>query len=302
MKRLQALARRVSNWGRWGPDDERGTVNYITPEVVRRGAACVKRGEVFSLGLSFGAAAPQIGQGGRTNPVHAVTATDGRLGADPEGPRYADDAIAMPLQCATQWDSLAHVYYDGRLYNGAPATTLGAAGAERNAIDKIGCGIVSRGVLLDLARARGVPPSARRACAPGAATSSSSAPGTSPSSPVTATARATCGRCPVSASRAWSGCMRGRSRRSPATPARSRSFPSRTPPSPCPSMPSASATWDSRWARCSPSTSWPPTAPATGSGRSCSAPRRSRGRGGSGLPSTPWPSSEIGIYRPETEG
>src|SRR5438309_1494688 len=44
MKRLQALARRVSNWGRWGPDDERGTVNFITPEVVRRGAACVKRG------------------------------------------------------------------------------------------------------------------------------------------------------------------------------------------------------------------------------------------------------------------
>ena len=156
MKRLQALARRVSNWGRWGPDDERGTVNFITPEVVRRGAACVKRGAVFSLGLSFGAAGPQIGQGGRTNPVHTVTATDGRLGADPEGPRYADDAIAMPLQCATQWDSLAHVYYDGRLYNGAPATTLGAAGAERNAIDKIGCGIVSRGVLLDLARARGV--------------------------------------------------------------------------------------------------------------------------------------------------
>ncbi len=156
MKGLEALAHRVSNWGRWGPDDERGTVNFITPEVVRRAAGCVKRGAVFSLGLSFAADGPQIGQGGRVNPVHTMTAIDGRLGADPDGPRYADDAISMPLQCATQWDSLAHVYYDGRLYNGASAATLGAAGAARNAIDRIGDGILSRGVLLDLARAQGV--------------------------------------------------------------------------------------------------------------------------------------------------
>ena len=156
MPDLRQLAERVSNWGRWGADDERGTVNFITPEVVRRAAACVRRGAVFSLGLAFGPDGPQIGQGGRTNPVHTVMTVDGRLGANPDGPRYADDAVSMPLQCATQWDSLAHVWYDGRLYNGAPASTLGAAGAARNAIDKIGPGIVSRGVLLDLARARGV--------------------------------------------------------------------------------------------------------------------------------------------------
>src|SRR5204862_274626 len=141
---------------RWGADDERGTVNFITPDVVCRAAAYVRRGAVFSLGLSLGPGGPQIGQGGRTNPVHTMTAVDGRLGADPDGPRYADDAVSMPLQCATQWDSLAHVWYEGRLYNGVPASTLGAAGAGRNAIDQIARGIVSRGVLLDLARARGV--------------------------------------------------------------------------------------------------------------------------------------------------
>jgi len=64
--------------------------------------------------------------------------------------------IIMPLQCATQWDSLAHVHYGGQLYNGFPAATITPAGAARNAIDKIGNGIVSRGVLLDLARAAGV--------------------------------------------------------------------------------------------------------------------------------------------------
>ncbi len=156
MDTLREIARTVSNWGRWGAEDERGTVNFITPEVVRRAAACVKRGAVFSLGLSFGAEGPQIGQGGRINPVHLMTATEGRLGADPDGPRYSDDVIVMPLQCATQWDSLAHVHYGGQLYNGFPAATLTPAGAGRNGIDKLGPGVVSRGVLLDVARALGV--------------------------------------------------------------------------------------------------------------------------------------------------
>src|SRR5579885_3482163 len=134
MSALRELAARVSNWGRWGADDERGTVNFITPEVVRRGAQCVRRGQVFSLGLSIGAGIPH----------------------DPEGFRYNDDMVTMPLQCATQWDGLAHVYYGGKLYNGFPASTVTAAGAARNAIDKLAAGIVSRGVLLDVARLRGV--------------------------------------------------------------------------------------------------------------------------------------------------
>ena len=156
MESLRELAKTVSNWGRWGAADERGTVNFITPDVIRRGAGCVRRGVVFSLGLPFGADGPQIGQGGRVNPLHIMTATEGRLGAAPDGPRYSDDVIVMPLQCATQWDSLAHVHYGGQLYNGFPAATLTSAGAGRDAIDKIGAGIVSRGVLLDVARARGV--------------------------------------------------------------------------------------------------------------------------------------------------
>jgi len=152
---LRTLARKVSNWGRWGPDDERGTINFVTPEVVRRAAACVKRGEVFSLGLPLDSDGPQLGTHGRMNPIHLMSAVEGRVGA--EGVfRYSDDLVVMPLQCATQWDSLAHVYYDGQLYNGFPATTITAAGAARNAIDRLGPGIVSRGVLLDVARLWGV--------------------------------------------------------------------------------------------------------------------------------------------------
>jgi len=156
MEKVRALAKQVSNWGRWGADDERGTVNFITPEVVRRAATCVRRGQVFSLGLSFDANGPQIGQGGRVNPLHLMSALQNGYGPDPEGFRYNDDMVVMPLQCATQWDSLAHVYYGGQLYNGFPASSTTSAGAARNSIDKQAAGIVSRGVLLDLARAAGV--------------------------------------------------------------------------------------------------------------------------------------------------
>jgi kynurenine formamidase len=153
---LRALARRVSNWGRWGADDERGTVNYITPAKLRQAAACIRRGAVFSLALPFGTEGPQFGQAGRVNPVHLMTSTNSPMSADPDGVRYADDFIMMPLQCATQWDSLAHVHYGGQLYNGHSVATVTANGAERNGIDKQRAGIVSRGVLLDVARAKGV--------------------------------------------------------------------------------------------------------------------------------------------------
>ena len=156
MDHLRDIAARVSNWGRWGAEDERGTVNFITPEVIRRAAACVKRGQVFSLALPFDSDGPQFGQGGRVNPVHTMTSLANPMSPDPDGPRYADDVIVMPLQCATQWDSLAHVHYGGQLYNGHAVSTITATGAGRNGIDKMAAGIVSRGVLLDVARVLGV--------------------------------------------------------------------------------------------------------------------------------------------------
>src|SRR5262245_40679288 len=121
---LRDLARRVSNWGRWGEDDERGTMNFVTPDVIRRAVATVRRGTVLSRSLPRDDDEPQFGQGGRVNPVHLMTSLHNPMSADPDGPRYADDVIVMPLQCATQWDSLAHVHYGGQLYNGFPVSTL----------------------------------------------------------------------------------------------------------------------------------------------------------------------------------
>lgn len=72
--------------------------------------------------------------------------------------RFNEDYIVMPLQAATQWDALSHVYYDEKLYNGYPANTCTSFGAAKNSIATVGAagGIVSRGVLLDVAKHRDV--------------------------------------------------------------------------------------------------------------------------------------------------
>jgi kynurenine formamidase len=148
---------RYSNWGRWGADDERGTLNFITPERVLAACALPRSGVVISCALPFDAKGPQSGLGGRHNPIHTMLATgaDAAAGAQdflPGGFNYADDAVTMPLQCGTQWDALAHVFYDGRMYGGHDAKLVTSRGASKNSIDRIASGVVGRGVLLDLPR------------------------------------------------------------------------------------------------------------------------------------------------------
>src|SRR6185312_16105826 len=64
--------------------------------------------------------------------------------------------VFMPLQLASQWDAIAHVHYDGFVYNGFTAKSISPHGAKRCSIDKQGRGIAGRGVLLDVARWKGV--------------------------------------------------------------------------------------------------------------------------------------------------
>ena len=150
------LAKRVSNWGRWGDDDERGTLNLIDADAVRRGAACVRTGNTFSLALPLHSDGPQTGViPGRDNPDHRMVAVNMAFTGDPNDFATSDDAVSMGLQAATHWDALAHVSYGGSLYNGFPADSVTDAGAAHCGVDKAGP-IVSRGVLLDVARAGGV--------------------------------------------------------------------------------------------------------------------------------------------------
>ena len=154
MEDFRALGKRLSNWGRWGAEDERGTLNLITPDKLVAAAGLVRRGAVFDLGIPFDDQGPQPG-GARINPVHLMSQT-GDTQVFPGGFRYADDYIFMPLQGASQWDALAHVYYDDQLYNGYPASDVTVVGAFHDTIDRIAKGVAGRGVLLDIARLRGV--------------------------------------------------------------------------------------------------------------------------------------------------
>ncbi len=161
MEHLRKVAQKCSNWGRWGPDDEIGTLNFISPEAIVAAAALVRRGKAFSLGLNFDREGPQKGLwGNRYNPIHTMlaTGTDAVSGTQDEGGlRFADDAVSMPLQCGTQWDALAHIFFDDKMWNGYDARLVDSSGARRNGIEKTKSRMIGRGVLLDVARHHGVP-------------------------------------------------------------------------------------------------------------------------------------------------
>jgi kynurenine formamidase len=149
------IAKRVNNWGRWGDDDEIGTLNLITDEVVRRAATEVSTGRRVPLALPLRQDGVQTGMiPGRVNPLHAMVQINQEL-FGPGTVACSDDAVTMGLQAATHWDALTHVSHSGRLYNGRPAGTITAhGGAEFSGIDKARH-IVSRGVLLDVACVHG---------------------------------------------------------------------------------------------------------------------------------------------------
>jgi kynurenine formamidase len=150
------LAEKVRNWGRWGEDDELGTLNLITPDVVRKGAECVRAGKRFSLAIPLSPNGPQRGNiPGKFNPIRTMVSVNMPLSADPDHVRSSDDVVFMSLQGATHWDSLAHVSYGGHIYNGFAADSVSVSGARRCGIDKVRT-LVGRGVLLDVARSKGV--------------------------------------------------------------------------------------------------------------------------------------------------
>ena len=157
-----ALCERFSNWGRWGDDDWRGTLNHVTGEDVVAASRLVRKGTPFSLALPYDEHGPQSGMLGRFNPIHLMT----RVGADAlvgssvrdffGGVDHhftsTDDIVIMPLQCGTQWDSLAHVVHLDKIYlntcESAPAFRREANRRQRTGAADLRC--------------NGVPPRAAR--------------------------------------------------------------------------------------------------------------------------------------------
>jgi kynurenine formamidase len=157
---IAATAARVSNWGRWGDDDVLGTMNFLTDTKRREAARLVRTGRSYSLSQSFDMDGPQKGWRRRTNPVHTMldTGTDAVAGVQgfPHGIGGADDVVAMPLQCSTQWDGLGHIFDHGRAWNGRPADQVVTSLGDRvTGIETVADLVAGRGVLLDVGRALG---------------------------------------------------------------------------------------------------------------------------------------------------
>jgi len=150
------LGHKVKNWGRWGVDDELGTLNLITDDVVRAGAGEIKTGKRFSLAVGLDEDGPQVGATpGRENAVHEmIIVNEGWPPGDATGVCFNDDKACLGLQASTHWDALSHTSYGGELYNGYPADSVTASGASKLGIQQVES-IAGRAVLLDVARAKG---------------------------------------------------------------------------------------------------------------------------------------------------
>jgi kynurenine formamidase len=145
----------VKNWGFWGDDDVRGTLNYISADHVRRAASLVRSGHSVSLSLPINtAAAPD-----NANPAirYMATGFDDDIGSG--SLRFATDFLGMQFHgdCHTHIDALCHATYHDRLYNDLPASRVTTSGPECLDITSYANGIVGRGVLLDIPRLRDVP-------------------------------------------------------------------------------------------------------------------------------------------------
>ena len=160
-KAIAEATEKLKNWGRWGKDDQVGTLNHVSPEDIVKAAGLIRTGKVFALGIPLDRDGPQNGLfGGRFNPIHQMlaTGTDAVTGQqDWNKIRYADDTLNLCVQGATHWDALGHVFYEDKTYNGHDAKLIDSRGLSVLGIEHSKNKMVGRGVLLDVARHRKVP-------------------------------------------------------------------------------------------------------------------------------------------------
>ncbi len=149
----------LSNWGRWGPDDERGTLNFITEETVRAAVATVTNGVSVSCAMDIRAEAQPDQIVGTPQRLMLVTGEP----ADPRDPAHSRAwgpmeyfGLAFHGFTVTHLDALAHGVRNGQLYNGRPARSVTArSGALEQSVLAAASGITTRGVILDIPAVRG---------------------------------------------------------------------------------------------------------------------------------------------------
>ncbi|MHC5543700.1 cyclase family protein, partial [Singulisphaera rosea] len=144
-------SKELSNWGRWGKDDQIGTLNLITPETRKRAAALVKEGVSISLSRDL---ETKTSANNPTPLVHKMILPRGPGGGD-----MALDSYEMNYHglAYTHLDALCHVFPGGKLYNGFSAEEITTKGAAKESILNVKGGVFTRGILIDIPRLKGVP-------------------------------------------------------------------------------------------------------------------------------------------------
>jgi kynurenine formamidase len=145
---LDKLVKELSNWGRWGKKDEKGTINLITPAKRKSAASLVLEGISVSLSRDYGTDAAV------DNPhpfLHKMS--------PPVANQFNMDeyTIFFHGNAYAHFDALSHVFYQGRMYNGFPEADAKASGMAHLAVTAFSEGILTRGVLIDIPRLRNVP-------------------------------------------------------------------------------------------------------------------------------------------------
>lgn len=144
-----------TNWGRWPEAPERGSLNLVTQAATLRGIACVKEGRAISLSVEVSPDAPRAGLRAPVQHFFMRDGGDYAAGlAERPGYGYADDTIVLACHGTTHVDALSHVWQDGLLWNGVPASTVTSRGASFAGIETMGP-VVTRGLFVD-ARALGI--------------------------------------------------------------------------------------------------------------------------------------------------
>ena len=147
---VESLLQEVSNWGRWGDDDQLGALNLITPEKRRSSARLVREG------LSVSLARQVEKQAAADNP----SPFEHRMDSWGEGTteQWAGDTFTVKYHgyAHTHMDSLCHLFHNGKLYNGFSRDVVTRQGAQKLQILNVKNGIFTRGILFDIPKLRGV--------------------------------------------------------------------------------------------------------------------------------------------------
>ncbi|KAF0866018.1 cyclase family protein [Pseudomonas chlororaphis] len=156
----QLLEGLPKNWGKWGPDDEVGALNYLQQAEVLRGVAAVRQGKTFTLQVQIGHPGgdpmwPARNPSMRFNTLDRSHYQAGKQPSMTGGAEYCDDVIFMQLQGSTQYDALGHAWYDNQLWNGYDASSTVGGMAKASVLPIAERGVVGRAVLIDMARHRG---------------------------------------------------------------------------------------------------------------------------------------------------